>query len=458
MKKLIAVFLSVCFLLSFFGVYADEGNALDSSAYNNDTRSDNGSESGVDPEGPAKVTFEYNKDEQKVLDSIPEIGCKAAFVAELTTGKIVYEKNAHEKMYPASTTKILTALLVLENCELTDKAVVSQKALDLVPEGYSNANLMAGEEFTIYTLLQALLIPSANEAANVLAEHVSGSVEAFAELCNKRAEELGCEMLHFVNPNGVHSEDHYCTAYDLYLIAKECRKHDAFNEIVKTESFTVPATEVYKKSDRTYSNSNLLIIPSSQKYYYPFCTGIKTGFTTPAGQCLVSSSSYENVDLICVVLGGGTNSLGLSERFYDTIQLFEYVYNNYSYKTIAEENEVIVTVDVDKATKDTSSLDVVIDTEISSVLPKDIDRENIETVITIQNDIEAPIEQDQVLGEVTFKADGVNYTTYLIASHDVEKKPFWLYNVLVVLAVLFVLAAVIALSVFIKKRRKIKKQ
>lgn len=370
-------------------------------------------------------------------ESVPEIGCKAAYIAEPTTGKIIYEKNAHEKMYPASTTKILTALVVMEKCKMTDIAVVSQNAFTMLPEGASNANLQIGEQLSISDLLYALLIPSANEAANVLAEHVSGSVTAFAELCNSRAKELGCEILHFTNANGLHDENHYCSAYDLYLIAKECRKHDIFNEIVKTKSFSLPATNVYPGKDRTFKNTNELLL--SGVYNYPYCTGIKTGHTTPAGECLVASSSYNNLELISVVLGGKSkNSRGLNERFYDTKKLFEFTYDNYSIKKIAECGETVKTIDVKKATKETASLDIVVDTDISTILPNEVDKNSIDKSISINEDIVAPIQQNQVLGKITYNADGLEYTTNLIASHSVEKFPYWLYNFIVVIITLFI--------------------
>ena len=213
----------------------------------------------------ANVVFKYIKEEQKELEGFPEIGCKAAYVADPNTGKVLYEKNAHEVLYPASTTKILTALLAMEKCQMNDTAVVSQHALSLVPAGYSNASLQAGEEHTIKDLLYALLLPSANEAANVLAEHISGSIEEFAKLCNNRAKELGCENLHFVNANGMHDENHYCSAYDLYLVAKECRKHEVFNEIVKTKTYDLPSTKIYPWK-RTIKNTNELLLPGT--YYY----------------------------------------------------------------------------------------------------------------------------------------------------------------------------------------------
>lgn len=420
----------------------------------NVTTSNTAANYGASLDNQSKITITYKKDEQSVLENIPQIGCKAAYVVEPTTGKVIYEKNAHEKMYPASTTKILTALIALEKCQPTDKAVVSKNAISLVPEGYSNAKLQVGEELTISDLLYALLVPSANEAANVLAEHVSGSVEAFAELCNNRAKELGCETLHFVNPNGLHDDNHYCSAYDLYLIAKECEKHEIFNEIVKTKSFTLPITNVYSRRDRTFTNTNLLILPNSSSYYYPYCTGIKTGHTTPAGECLVASSSHNNINLISVVLGGEINNKGLNERFFDTKQLFDFTYDNYALKDIINKNHVITNVNVKNATKETASLDVIVNVDISTIVPNDIDINNIRSSVELDDNISAPIKQNQVLGKITFYADGLNYTTDLIASHAVEKLPFWLYNIIVGGSILLVLIILLVCA----KKHKINKK
>jgi len=400
------------------------------------------------------LTFEYKQEEQKVLENIPEIGCKAAYVAEPSTGKVIYEKNAHEAMYPASTTKILTALVVLEKCQLTDKAVVSKRALDLVPSDYTNAKLRVGEEVDIKTLLCALLIPSANESANVLAEHVSGSVEAFVELCNNRAKELGCENLHFVNANGMHDENHYCSAYDLYLIAKECQKYDVFNEIVKTKKFTVPASDIYPKNDRTFENTNELLL--SGKYYYSYCTGIKTGHTSQAGECLVASSSNNNLNLISVVLGGKEkNSKGLNERFYDTKKLLDFVYENYTINQIAERGKVVATINVENATQETASLDIITDGDIFTIVPNDINKDNITSSIELNENIVAPIEQNQVLGEITYYADGLIYKANIVASHPVEKIPFGKNDVII--SAVFILLLIIFVKILIKGKKKKRK-
>ncbi len=396
----------------------------------------------------ARVTFDYARGEQQAPDNIPEIGCRAAYIADPVSGKVFYEKNAHEKMYPASTTKILTALLVLENCEADDIVTVSRRAVEMRPDGYTSANLQPGERLSVYTLLQALLIPSANEAAYALAEHVSGSVAAFADLCNARAAQLGCETLHFVNPNGVHDDNHYCSAYDLYLIARECRKYDVFNEIVRTREFTVPATDVYPHSDRVYKNTNELISPRSG-YYRAYCTGIKTGHTKPAGECLVSSSSNENLDLICVVMGGRITG-GVNERFSDTVKLFDYVYDNYSYSRIADRSRPVAEFSIDNAVKDTPVLYAVLLTDIMSVAPQGTNADNVITRVSLPDEFKAPIEKNQVLGTVTYRVDGLIYTTNIVAGNEVIKKPYWLYNSLVSLGLILV---IIMIAAAVKKQK-----
>lgn len=429
-KNFIISILIICMLLFPIICYAEEEGTLDYIP---------------------NVTLKYDQSKQQVLDELPIVGGKAFFIAEPTTGKVIYEKNAHEAMYPASTTKILTALVVLENCKMDDTAIVSQRAISLVPEGYSNARLQVGEELSILDLLYALLIPSANEAANVLAEHVSGSVEAFAELCNNRAKELGCEDLHFVNPNGIHDTNHFCTAYDLYLIAKECQKYDVFNEIVKTTSYTLPATDIYPENRIIKTTNDLL---KSGTYYYEYCTGIKTGTTTPAGQCLVASSSKDGIDLISVILGGGTKVNGLAERFYDTRELFEFAYNSYSVKQICEQGKKVATIEVGKATKNTRLLDVVVDTDISTIVPNSFDVEKLEANIVLQDDIMAPIAKNQVLGQISYNADGLVYTTNIIANSSVEKIPYTLYSIIILGVFVLTIIIMIIIIVKSKKRRK----
>lgn len=232
-------------------------------------------------------------------------------------------------MYPASTTKILTAILVLENCYLNEVITVSSTAVDSVPAGYVTAPLHAGEQFRVEQLLYALLIPSANDAANVLAEHVSGSISDFANLMNKRAKELGLTNSHFTNPSGIHNKDLYTTAHDLSILARHAMSIEKFREIVKTKSYTLNPTHLHVEDDRTFSSSNLLLDNTNTDYYYPYATGIKTGFTDPAGDCLVASAEKDGTELIAVCLHANTVDNGLRTKFIDCKTLFNFAFDNY---------------------------------------------------------------------------------------------------------------------------------
>ena len=277
---------------------------------------------------------------QEEIENRLNIYSEAAILIEAKTGKILYDKDIYSRMYPASTTKILTAIIAIENCDLEEKAKASYRAVFSVKSGYSIANIQEGESFTIRELLEVLMIQSANEAANVIAEHISGSVDEFAKLMNKKAQEIGCLNSNFINANGVHNENHYSTAYDLAMIAKYCMQNATFREIAQKQECSLPQTEIYQE-DRIFRNTNSLMQQNS-RYYYPYCTGIKTGFTTPAKNCLIASSNKNDFELITVVLHAETTEDGSSARYLDTINLFEYGYNNFNLKNILEEKNNIV--------------------------------------------------------------------------------------------------------------------
>lgn len=360
-----------------------------------------------------------------VLATEPNVSAEAIYSVEVSTGKVLFEKNAHEKKFPASTTKVMTALLVLENCELTDKATASYNAISIIPNGYSTAHIQVGETLTIEDLLYALMLPSANEAANILAEHVAGSISSFATMMNTRAEELGCENTHFVNPNGIHNDDHYSTAYDLYLIANEAMKNPEFRKIVSTPTYTLPSTDKYADNDRVCKSTNQLIHVNnsnrSDNYYYKYCIGIKTGFTTQAQNCLISQASKDGLEILNVVLGAGTTEDNLSIRFLDSIELFEYAYNNYVMTTIKEQNDVIKTIEVKNGTKKTKNLDLLSKDNLTVFHNVDIDVKTLEPEITLKENFKAPIKQGDIVGTALYKVDDLEYKTELVAGHDVEK-------------------------------------
>ena len=369
----------------------------------------------------------------------------SCLLMEASTGKVLYEKDMHAQMYPASTTKIMTAILALENCKLTDVATVSYNAVHSIPSGYSYANLQVGEELTIDQLLHVLLIPSANDAAVVLAEHIAGSVESFATMMNTKAIEIGCENTHFVNPNGVHDEQHYSTAYDLALMGKYAMQNDIFRSIVTTTRYTLPTTNKYDKEDRIFNTTNELLKEDyrqrADNYYYPACTGIKTGYTDPAKNCIVASAKKDGIEYIVVVLGAERTSDGLSGRNLDCITLFNYAFENYTVKQLHSEYETIQQISIINATKETRNLDVLIQNSIQIVTNKNDELSDITPTIEIDPTLRAPISKNTVIGKLSYTIDGITYSSNLLAGNTVEESQVMSQIILLSIAFIFILIA-----------------
>lgn len=221
-----------------------------------------------------------------------------------------------------------------------------------------------GEKLRIEDLLHVLLIPSANDAANVLAEHISGSISAFSDLMNEKARELGCTGSNFANPSGVHDDNLYTTAHDLSLIARYALNFEDFRRIITTTTYTLPSTEAYPKSDRTFTHTNLLLNRNYKNYYYEYATGIKTGYTNAAKDCLVASAKKDDVEFVVVTLGNSRNDEWLREKYIDCKTLFNFAFDNYTtyYKNLQLEKEkrealtASLSVDDLKATIDSNFL------------------------------------------------------------------------------------------------------
>jgi len=346
------------------------------------------------------------------------IDSPSAILMDYSTGKILYEKNINEKRYPASLTKVMTAIIVLEKCDLSDIATVSYDSVMSIPSGYVTANIKVGEELTIEQLLYLLMVGSCNDAAVVLAEHVSGSVEDFSILMNEKAVELGCTSTNFVNPNGLHDENHYSTAYDLAIISKYAMQNEAFRTLVSTTYYELPTTNKYDKEDRIFATTNALL---RGDYYYKYATGIKTGFTTPAKNCLIASASKNNLELITVVLGAGQTEDGSSQRYLDTIALFEYGFKNYSLKEVVKSGDIIQTTNIKGATNSTKKLDIYVPNNINVLISNNFDNHTIMPQIKLNYNLKAPIKKGEIVGSVTYISEGIEYTEDLLASSDVKK-------------------------------------
>ena len=378
-----------------------------------------------------------------------KVEAEAAIIAEPTTGKIIYETESEEQNYPASVTKILTAILVLENCKLDDVATCSQTALSNIPSAYVVAPLMVGEEMRVEDLLYALMLKSANDAAYVLAEHVGKTTEGFSEMMNNKAKEIGCKGTHFVNPNGVHSDDHYTTAYDMYLIAKYAMQNEEFRKIVSTEEYTLPATNKYTATDRVMKNTNYFLNKNS-KFYNENVKGIKTGTTTQAGNCLVTDFEKDGIEFIAVILGAKTSD----SKFTETEKMLDYAYENYEFTKMHDKDDVIRTVEIKKATKDTKDLVLLIDDTVEVLKKKEISKDDITPDIKINDNLEAPISKGQEIGTITYKVEDIEYSAKLIAGKDVVKKTYYKEIGMTFLALIVILFIIRTININKRKRRK----
>ena len=376
---------------------------------------------------------------------------ESAILIDSSTGKILYGKAENKQMYPASTTKILTAIIALEKCQLTEHAKASYEAIRAIPSGYSNAAIQENESLSIEDLLNLFLLHSANEVGYILAEHISGNVENFAELMNNKAKEIGCTNTNFTNPSGLHDENHYSTAYDLALIAKYCMQNETFRNIVAKTSCKVEATEKYEQ--RYFLNTNELL-HSANQYYYKYAIGIKTGYTSQAKNCLIAASLKDNLELISVVLGAQTTETGKSARNIDTINLFEYGFSNYTSQEIIAKNSIANEIVIENGTEDTKNLPVLVKDSIISTVPSNFNIESIESSIELNENLKAPIAEGSVVGKINYNIDGYTYTSDLIAEHNVEKSELKLLIAQTVLAIFLLFLLSLLLSTKKSKKKK----
>lgn len=259
----------------------------------------------------------------------PEISSLSAILVDADTGAILYEKNAHEKAYPASTTKMLTGLLTIENCNLSEVVTASYAAASSVTYEDANIGTKVGEQYTVEEALYALLLYSANEVAYMLAEHVGGSLASFTDMMNSRAKELGALNTHFSNASGLYDPNHYTTAYDLAMIGRGCLNNASFISFDSyADVYTLAPTNKTATSRTLYHRHKML---KGRTYYYEYCKGGKTGFTDESQYTLVTFAEKDGVRLVCVVLKSGDN-----QRFEDTKKLFNYGFSSFAPHTVSE--------------------------------------------------------------------------------------------------------------------------
>lgn len=258
----------------------------------------------------------------------PAIGAQAAILVDAKTGAILYQKNVNEALYPASTTKLMTALLTIENTAMNDIVTFSYDSVHNIEASSSRIGIDEGEELTVEQCLYGLLLGSGNEVAYALAEHVAGSMEAFVNMMNDRAQELGCHNTHFVNANGLPDPEHYTSAYDLSLIARACFKNESLVTISGTRKYTIPPTNL-QPEERPLENHHLMV--PGLKYEYEGFIGGKTGYTRDARQTLVTCAEREGMRLICIIMKEEAPN-----QFHDTAALLDYGFDGFMKVNISE--------------------------------------------------------------------------------------------------------------------------
>jgi D-alanyl-D-alanine carboxypeptidase (penicillin-binding protein 5/6) len=329
----------------------------------------------------------------------PKINGKSGVLIETKSGRLLYSYNAHLKLPMASTTKIMTALVAIENGNLNDIVKVDRSSVGI--EG-SSIYLRPGEEITLKDLLYGLMLRSGNDSAIAIAKHVGGTVDNFIKMMNKKAKEIGAYNTNFTNPHGLHNDNHYTTAYDLALITREAMKYDTFKEIVKTKVWVAN-----RNVNRYFYNKNKTL------WQYNGGDGVKIGYTKRAGRCLVASATRDNMQLIAVVLNDST-------WFNDCYRLFDYGFKNYRPFVIHEKGQFVRSVYVPNGKRDI--LPIVV--KDSLIIPlRDEEKNTIKTVIKLPKRLNAPINEGQLVGAIEIYMQGkLIHKGDLIAKESIEEK------------------------------------
>ena len=365
-----------------------------------------------------------------------DIDAEGAMLVNTDTGNIVYSKNVDKRLYPASLTKLMTALILFENTKDIDNEIitVSEYAIkSLQGTDSSVGGLKIGEKLTVRQMLYVLLLSSANDGANAIAEYVSGDVNTFVELMNNKAKELGMINTKYKNAHGLHDPEHYTTVSDMYILTKAFLSVDLLKEISFTTKYKLEATNL--SSARNFKTTNFLLLNNGQKctadkykgeaYYYKYAKGLKTGYTDNAGRCLISTASKNGYNYLCIIMNSPVyDSKGNKIRleFGDTKKLYEWAFNELEYKTVLDSGNVIFEVPVELSW-DTDYVSAYPSKTISAIIPKIADTSTITTKVHLYKDsYDAPIKKGDVLGECDIiYADEILETVTIVASQNIER-------------------------------------
>ncbi len=424
-------------------------------------------------------------------DEVPTINAVSAIMVDQNTGRVLYEKNADEKLYPASMTKVLTALISIEYIK-PDEVVKVGTEINYVPWDSSLAGLEVGESISGKNLIRGLIIPSGNEAANTVAYEVvkrkTGDTSIsypdaevqFAEIMNERAKSLGATNSNFVTPSGYHDDNHYTTARDMALIANAAMKNDVIREVAAEISFTgmsveENATPDMKLVEHKWYTHNQIINPTNP-YYYKYATGLKTGFTDQAGECLVATASYNDMDLLVVIFNSEDPG-----RWLDAKNLFKYGFETYKNVELQLEDSIIQDIALDDPVKGSSETLSILANESVTVLLTEEEEEKVLHNITFNPifladtytetgspKLRAPIVAGEEVGTIQYTiGDELLYEGPVVSAVDVQKRTFLtdleyysklLKDFIFSWRIVPVTAAVLFASIYIVRGARIRKQ
>ena len=336
----------------------------------------------------------------------------SAIVMELSTGTVLYSKNIHKKHYPASITKIMTSLLTLENSSPSDVVTFTEAEAHGIETGSSSMYCVPGEKFTIEQVLYGIMLQSANEMCLVAADHVAGSVDKFVEMMNQRVAQLGLKDTHFMNPNGLHNDDHYTSAYDMACIAREAWKNPSFQKICGTRTYQVNSTNKRKASEilgGQLLNHHQMIngYETSSRYEKDYVIGGKTGYTSMAHSTLVTFAEKDGMQLVSVIMKGNSSKQGEPNEYTDTTRILDYAFEKFSKHAVNGENsdvnENLFNTFDSYFNADQSPLRL--SAESAVILPKGVALRKAKQQIQYDNSVKLQ-DGENVIGTVKYTYDG----------------------------------------------------
>lgn len=358
-----------------------------------------------------------------------EVSSQAVLLVNTDTGTIVFEKNADQKMYTTAFNKIMTAILAFESTDDLDNtmATVTEGALEDENLVFNSSGIEVGEKIAMRDLIASILVGSANDCCNVIAEKVGGSIEEFVNMMNEKAKEIGCTSTNFVNAHGMHDDEQYTTCNDMKKIIEYAIKISGFMEMCSQTSYTISATNINK--ERKVKTNNLLMLKTS-KYYYSPVKGIKYGYTEQGGRCIASTASKNGYNYILILMGGPAkdsdgNSLEDNTAFAESAELYKWAFSNFIIKEIIDENTPVADVEV-KSSWDVDHIHAMPETNFIAFVPKDeAEQRKIEYIIDLPESIQAPIKKGQILGSMQIMAgDELLGEINLISTQAAEKSEY----------------------------------